>query len=194
MKEIFKKTGDIQVVDEAENGNQVLSKVSKNDYDVILLDISMPGRGGLDTLKQLKQENPHVHILILSMFSEEEFAVRAMKTGASGYFVKDFGSKNLIEAIRRVSMGLKYITPSLAEKLARYVESDDDKSLHLKLSNWEYEILRKIAAGMKNIEIAEELFLSEKTVSTYKRRILDKMNMKTNAQLIEYAIRNGLIK
>ena len=91
-------------------------------------------------------------------------------------------------------MGLKYITPSLAEKLAIYVESNDDKSLHLKLSNREYEILRKIAASMKNIEIAEELFLSEKTVSTYKRRILDKMNMKTNAQLIEYAIRNGLIK
>ena len=193
LREIINKTSDIRVVDEAKNGNELLSKVVENNYDVILLDISMPGRSGLDILKQLKQEKPHIQVLILSMFSEEEFAVRAMKTGAAGYLVKDTASKDLIEAIRKVSTGLKYVTPSLAEKLALDIELGNETPLHGKLSNREYEVMRMISFGKKNKEIAEEICVSPKTVSSYKRRILDKMGMKTNAQLTEYAIRNGLI-
>ena len=193
LREIINKTSDIQVIDEARNGSELLSKVIKNEYDVILLDISMPGRSGLDILKQLKKEKPHIQVLILSMYSEEEFAVRAMKTGAAGYLVKDTASKDLIDAIRKVSMGLKFVTPSLAEKLALEIEMDYETPIHAKLSNREYEVMRMISTGKKNKEIAEEISVSPKTVSSYKRRILDKMKMKTNAQLTEYAIRNGLI-
>jgi len=127
------------------------------------------------------------------MYSEEEFAVRAMKTGAAGYLVKDTASKDLIEAIRKVSMGLKYVTPSLAEKLALDIDMGNETPIHAKLSNREYEVMCMISSGKKNKEIAEEIFVSPKTVSSYKKRILDKMGMKTNAQLTEYAIRNGLI-
>ena len=193
LREIINKTSDIRVIDEARSGNEVLSKVEENNYDVILLDISMPGRNGLDILKQLRQEKPHIQVLILSMYSEEEFAVRAMKTGAAGYLVKDTASKDLIEAIRKVSMGLKYVTPSLGEKLAIDIEMDYETPIHAKLSNREYEVMRMISSGKKNKEIAEEILVSPKTVSSYKKRILDKMGMKTNAQLTEYAIRNGLI-
>ena len=193
LREIINKTSDIRVIDEAKSGNEVLSKVEENNYDVILLDISMPGRSGLDILKQLKQEKPHIQVLILSMYSEEEFAVRAMKTGAAGYLVKDTASKDLIEAIRKVSMGLKYVTPSLAEKLALEIEMGNETPHHAKLSNREYEVMCMISSGKKNIEIAKEILVSPKTVSSYKKRILDKMGMKTNAQLTEYAIRNGLI-
>jgi len=193
LREIINKTSDIQVIDEARNGSELLSKVIKNEYDVILLDISMPGRSGLDILKQLKKEKPHIQVLILSMYSEEEFAVRAMKTGAAGYLVKDTASKDLIDAIRKVSMGLKFVTPSLAEKLALEIEMDYETPIHAKLSNREYEVMRMISTGKNNKEIAEEISVSPKTVSSYKRRILDKMKMKTNAQLTEYAIRNGLI-
>ncbi len=193
LREIINKTSDIRVIDEAKSGNEVLSKVEENNYDVILLDISMPGRSGLDILKQLRQEKPHIQVLILSMYSEEEFAVRAMKTGAAGYLVKDTASKDLIEAIRKVSMGSKYVTPSLAEKLAIDVEMGNEILLHTKLSNREYEVMCMISSGKKNKEIAEEILVSPKTVSSYKKRILDKMGMKTNAQLTEYAIRFGLI-
>lgn len=193
LREIINKTSDIQVIDEAKSGSEVLSKVEENNYDVILLDISMPGRSGLDILKQLRQEKPHIQVLILSMYSEEEFAVRAMKTGAAGYLVKDTASKDLIEAIRKVSMGLKYVTPSLAEKLAIDIDMGNETPIHAKLSNREYEVMCMISSGKKNKEIAEEILISPKTVSSYKKRILDKMGMKTNAQLTEYAIRNGLI-
>ncbi len=193
LREIINKTSDIRVIDEAKSGNEVLSKVEENNYDVILLDISMPGRSGLDILKQLRQEKPHIQVLILSMYSEEEFAVRAMKTGAAGYLVKDTASKDLIEAIQKVSMGMKYVTPSLAEKLAIDVEMGNETPIHAKLSNREYEVMCMISSGKKNKEIAEEILVSPKTVSSYKKRILDKMGMKTNAQLTEYAIRNGLI-
>lgn len=193
LRVIINRTTDIRVIDEAKNGNEVLGKVEETNYDVILLDISMPGRSGLDILKQLRQEKPHIQVLILSMHSEEEFAVRAMKTGAAGYLVKDTASKDLIEAIRKVSMGLKYVTPSLAEKLALEIEMGNETPHHSKLSNREYEVMRMISSGKKNKEIAEEIFVSPKTVSSYKKRILDKMGMKTSAQLTEYAIRNGLI-
>ncbi len=193
LREIINKTSDIQVIDEAKSGSEVLSKVEENNYDVILLDISMPGRSGLDILKQLRQEKPHIQVLILSMYSEEEFAIRAMRTGAAGYLVKDTASKDLIEAIRKVSMGLKYVTPSLAEKLALDIDMGNETPIHAKLSNREYEVMCMISAGKKNKEIAEEILISPKTVSSYKKRILDKMGMKTNAQLTEYAIRNGLI-
>jgi len=193
LREIINKTSDIRVIDEAKSGSEVLSKVEENNYDVILLDISMPGRSGLDILKQLRQENPHIQVLILSMYSEEEFAVRAMKTGAAGYLVKDTASKDLIEAIRKVSMGSKYVTPSLAEKLAIDIDMGNETPIHAKLSNREYEVMCMISSGKKNIEIAEEILVSPKTVSSYKKRILVKMGMKTNAQLTEYAIRNGLI-
>ena len=193
LREIINKTSDIRVIDEAKSGIEVLSQVEENSYDVILLDISMPGRSGLDILKQLRKEKPHIQVLILSMYSEEEFAIRAMRTGAAGYLVKDTASKDLIEAIRKVSMGLKYVTPSLAEKLAIDIDMGNETPIHAKLSNREYEVMCMISSGKKNKEIAEEILVSPKTVSSYKKRILDKMGMKTNAQLTEYAIRNGLI-
>lgn len=193
LKQILAETTDIVAADEAINGQEVLEKIRKNDYDIVMLDISMPGRNGLDILKQVKIEKPEMSVLILSMHPEEQYAVRALKAGASGYLTKDSAPDELILAIRKISQGRKYITSSLAERLAFYLEVDSEKPLHEALSDREYEVMRMIASGKTVREIAEELFLSIKTISTYRSRILEKMGMKNNTELVHYALKNRLL-
>lgn len=194
LKQIVAETTDMAVTDEADTGHEVLEKVSENDYDVLVLDITMPGLNGLDALKQLRTQRPDLPVLVLSIHPEEQYAVRVLKAGASGYLTKESAPDELISAIRKVSMGGKYVTPSLAEKLASDLVADGKKPLHETLSDREYQVLCMIASGKTVTEIAEELFLSEKTISTYRSRILEKMKMKTNAELIHYAIKHGLVE
>jgi DNA-binding NarL/FixJ family response regulator len=193
LKRIVAETADMVVADEATSGQEVLEKVRNNEYNVVILDISMPGRGGVDILKQLKSQRPHLPILILSMHPEEQYAVRVLKAGAAGYLTKESAPDELITAIKRVSTGRKYVSSSLAEKLAFDLERDTELPYHETLSDREYQVLCLIASGKRVQEIAEELCLSVKTVSTYRSRILEKMKMKNNAELMRYAIKHGLV-
>lgn len=193
LKQILADIPDLAVVDEASSGNEVLSKVRTNAYDVLILDISMPGLSGLDVLKQLKSEKPDINVLMLSMHPEEQYAIRALKAGAAGYLTKESAPEELIAAIKKVSIGRKYVTASLAEKLAFDLEERSERPSHEYLSDREFQVLCLIASGKTVKEIAEVMFLSIKTISTYRSRILEKMNMKTSAELTHYAIKNGLI-
>ena len=193
LKQILHEAPNMVVADEASNGQEVLEKVWKNNYDVVLLDISMPGISGLDILKQLKSHKPELSVLVLTVHPEEQYAVRVLRAGASGYLTKESAPDELIKAIRKVSLGRKYVSSSLAEKLAFDLEIDSEKPLHETLSDREYEVMCMIASGKTVKEIAEELFLSIKTISTYRSRILEKMKMKSNAELIHYAIKNRLV-
>ena len=192
MKQIVSETSDIIVTDEASTGHEALNMALTNDYDVIVLDITMPGVNGLDVMKQIKKQKPKQSILVLSVHPEEQYAIRVLKAGASGYLTKESASDELIAAIRKISSGKKYITPSLAEKLLFGLETDSEIPHHESLSDREYQVLCMIASGKKIAEIAEDLFLSENTIRTYRSRILEKMNMKSNAELTRYAIRHGL--
>jgi two-component system invasion response regulator UvrY len=194
LKQIVAETADMVVADEAASGHEVLKKVRDNEYDVVILDISMPGRGGVDILKQLKGQRPHLPILILSMHPEEQYAVRVLKAGAAGYLTKESAPDELITAIRRVSTGRKYVSSSLAEKMAFDLERDTEKPGHEMLSDREYQVMCMIASGKRVQEIAEELCLSVKTISTYRSRILEKMKLKNNAELMHYAIKQGLVE
>lgn len=193
LKQILAETPDMIVADEANNAQEVLRKVWDNDYDVLLLDISMPGRSGLDILKQLKSDRPKLSVLVLSMYSEEQYALRALRAGASGYMTKESAPDELIEAIRKVSTGRKYISPTVAEKLAFSLESGDERPPQETLSDREFQVMCMIASGKTIKAISEELSLSVKTVSTYRARILEKMRMKNNAELTHYAIQNKLV-
>jgi len=193
LKQIVADVGDMMVADEAGNGQEALQKIREGDYDVILLDISMPGRSGLEVLKDIRAERPKLPVLILSMHSEEQYAVRALRAGASGYLTKASAPDELIGAIRKVSRGRKYVTASLAEKLALELDVDIRKPPHEMLSDREYQVMLMLASGKAVKEIADELCLSVKTISTYRSRILEKMNMKKNAELTLYAIQNSLV-
>lgn len=193
LKQIISDTSDISVVDEASNGQEAINKIRNNDCDVMLLDISMPGRSGLEILKEIKNESPKLSILILTMHPEEQYAVRVLRAGASGYLTKESAPDELIEAIRKVSDGGKYISSTLAEKLAFNLEVDTGKPLHQTLSDREFEVMCMISSGKTVTEIADEMSLSVKTISTYRTRILDKMRMKTNAELTYYSIKNDLV-
>ena len=193
LKNIIADTFDIVVKDEASNGAEVLKKVLKNDYDMIVLDITMPGRDGIDVLKQLKIVKPDIGVLIMSMHPEDQFAYRALKLGASGYINKEKAPEEMIDAIRKVASGRKYISASFAEKLAVNLQFDFKVPRHKKLSDREYEVFRMITSGKTVKEISVGLSLSSKTISTYRTRVLEKMNMKTDAQLTYYAILNELI-
>jgi DNA-binding NarL/FixJ family response regulator len=193
VKRILSETSDIAVVEEAGNGQELLEKTGMKKYDVILLDISMPGRSGLDVIKQLRSDNPDIPILVLSMHPEAEYAERVLKAGASGYLVKECTPDELIEAIRKVSKGKKYVTPSLAEILACNLDIKTSGLPHEALSDREYEIMCMIASGKTVKEIAGELSLSRKTISSHRAHILEKMGMKNNAQLTHYAIQNHLV-
>ena len=193
LKQIVSDTSNIVVADEASNGQEVLDKVWKNDYDVVLLDISMPGRSGLDTLEELKRTKPRLPVLVLSIYPEEQYAIRVLKSGASGYLTKGSAPNELIEAIQKVSSGGKYVSAFLAEKLAFNLETDSELKPHETLSNREFQTLCLIGSGKTVKAIAEELSLSVKTISTYRERILEKMKMKTNSELTYYAIKNGLV-
>jgi len=193
LKQIFFETRDMEVADEARNGQEVIKRIEDNEYDIVLLDISLPGRSGLDVLKQIKLMKPGLPVLVLSMHPEEQYAVRSLRAGASGYLTKESASQELIEAIRKVTQGRKYITSSLAEKIALEMEVDTSKPLHEALSDREYQVLCMIASGKTVTEIGEALSLSVKTISTHRSRILKKMKMKNNAQLMRYAIRHNLV-
>lgn len=194
LKQIVSETPDIIVTGEASTGYEVLDKVRGNDYDAVILDISMPGGDGLNILKQIKKEKPKIPILLLSVHPEDQYAVRALKAGAAGYLTKDSATGELISAIRRVSCGRKYVSSQLAEKLALDLETDRGKQLHEKLSDREYQVLCMMSSGKMAKEIATDLCLSVKTISTYRSRILEKMRMKNNAELTHYAIKHGLIE
>ena len=193
LKQILSDTPDIEVADEAANAKEVITKVSDSDYDLVLLDISFPGRSGVDVLKQLKCLKPKLPVLILSMYPEEQYAVRSLRAGASGYVTKESASDELIAAIRQVTKGKKYITTSLAERLVFELEKDYGDQPHEILSDREYQVMCLIASGKTVKEIAEALSLSVKTISTHRSRILRKMAMRNNAQLTHYAIKHGLV-
>lgn len=194
LKQIISEIPDMTIADEAVDGHEVLNKALRNNYDVVVLDITLPGINGLNVLKQIKDHKAKLPILVLSMHSEEQYALRVIKAGAAGYLTKESASDELVAAIRKVSSGRKYITPSLAERMAYNLEIDTEKSPHESLSDREYEVLCLIATGKTVKEISERLFLSVKTVSTYRARILEKMNMKNNAGLTYYAIKQGLVE
>lgn len=194
LKQIVAETADMVIADEAQSGHEVLDKVGKKEYEVVVLDISMPGRDGVDILKQIKAQRPLLPVLVLSIHPEEQYAVRVLKAGAAGYLTKESAPDELIAAIRKVSAGRRYVSPALAEKLAFELQSDTAKPSHEALSDREYQVLCLIAAGKRVKEIAEELCLSVKTVSTYRARILEKMRMKNNAELMHYAIKQGLVE
>lgn len=194
IKQIINEANDIIVEDEASNGYEALEKIRKKDYDVILLDISIPGINGLDVLKQVKTIRPAQLVLILSIFPEEHYASRVLIAGASGYLTKDSAPTELIKAIRKVANKGKYISASLAEKLAFDLTADSSKMVHETLSDREFQVMCMIASGTSVSVIAIELSLSVKTVSTYRTRILNKMNLKNNAELTHYAFSNNLIK
>ena len=193
LKLMLSETHDIAAVDEAANGDQGLDKVLKNDYDVILLDITMPGRGGIDALKDIHNVKPDIPILILSMHPEEQYALRVLKAGGSGYLTKQCAPQEVIDAIRKVVSGGKYISDSLTEELVREIGTDSEKPLIKRLSDREFQVFEMIASGKTVGKIAEELSLSVKTISTYRARILEKMNMKSNAELTFYAVSNKLV-
>ena len=193
LKQILDCTSDIRVIDEAINGKEVLSKVAKKKFDILVLDITMPGRDGLDILKELKSIQPELQVLILTMHPEGQFALRAMKAGASGYLMKISAPEELIKAIRKVALGEKYITSSLAQRLADSVVGDLKEPSHSVLSDREYKVFCLIASGQMLKEIASELSLSISTITTYRKRLLHKMNMKTDAEIIRYAIKEGLV-
>jgi len=193
LKKILLDTKDVKVVDEASDDKEILTKVSNNDYDLVLLDISLPGRNGIDVLKQIKCMRPELPVLILSMYPEEQYAIRSIKAGASGYLTKESAPDELIDAIRKVALGRKYITSSLAERLAMEIGEKTGRPSHESLSDREYQVMCMIASGKTVKEIAETLSLSVKTISTYRARILEKMHLKNNAQLTYYAIKHGLV-
>jgi DNA-binding NarL/FixJ family response regulator len=184
---------EITVAGEAISGQEVLDKVRAEAWDVVILDISMPDCSGLDILKQLKSERPKLPVLVLSMHSEDQYAVRALKAGASGYLTKDSAPDELVKAIRKVVSGGRYVGSCLAERLAFEIGADSSKLPHETLSDREFQVLRLIASGKSVTEIAAELYLSSKTVSTYRVRLLKKMNLKTNAELMHYAMQNHLV-
>ncbi|MCE5265385.1 MAG: response regulator transcription factor [Deltaproteobacteria bacterium] len=193
LKQILGEVDDMSVRDEAGNGPEALAKIRGGEFDVVLLDISMPGRSGLEVLKEIKAERPKLPVLILSMHAEEQYAVRALRAGASGYVTKASAPDELIGAIRKVSCGRKYVSSSLAEKLAFELDIDTKKPPHETLSDREYQVMLMLASGKSVKEIADELCLSVKTISTYRARVMEKMNMKKNAELTLYAIQNHLV-
>jgi two-component system invasion response regulator UvrY len=192
LKHILSEYPGLVVTDEASNGQEVLNKIWHNDYDMVLLDITMPGMTGLDALKQLKNDKPKLPVLVLSMHPEEQYAVRVIRAGASGYLRKESAPDELITAIQKIAGGRKYITSSLAERLADDMETTTENP-HDTLSDREFEVFRMIAAGKAIKQIAEALFLNARTISTYRSRILEKMQMKTNAELIHYAIKHHIL-
>ncbi|HVN70555.1 MAG TPA: response regulator transcription factor [Desulfomonilia bacterium] len=193
VKQILSETSDIVVAHEASTGHEAIDSVWKNEYDVVLLDISMPGRDGLETLRDLKNIKPKTPVLILSIYPEEHYAVRVLRGGASGYVTKSSAPDELISAIRKVASGGRYISPTLAERLTYELDRDLSRPLHESLSDREYQVMRMIASGKAIKEIASDLCLSIKTVSTYRSRIFEKLGIGNNAALVLYAVQNKLI-
>jgi two-component system, NarL family, invasion response regulator UvrY len=194
LKHILAEETDMVLAAEAATGQELLDKLAKVDCDVVVLDISMPGRGGLDILTELRRHHPKIPVLVLSVYPEDQFGPRVLKSGAAGYMNKETACDQLVNAIRKVCAGGKYVSPTLAEKIAADLATDSKVPVHETLSHREYQVMRLIASGKTVSQIARELSLSQKTISTHRARLLEKMRMKTNAELTYYAIRNNLIE
>ncbi|GAB4115212.1 MAG: response regulator transcription factor RqpR [Sideroxydans sp.] len=193
LKQLLDDTDDLRVSGEAGSGMEALAMIRENRYDVVLLDISMPDKHGIDVLKQIKSLRPELPVLILSMHPEEQYALRSLKTGAAGYLNKQSAPAQLVTAIRQVAQGKKYISNELAQQLANSLSQGYQELAHQTLSNREYQTLCLLGQGKKLSEMAEIMSLSPKTVSVYRLRLLEKMKLKTNAEAIHYAISNHLI-
>jgi DNA-binding NarL/FixJ family response regulator len=191
--QILTEQSDMSVVGEAQDAQELFAQARAQDWDIGILDVSMPGRGGLDVLKDLKRAFPTRPVLILSVHPEDQYAVRALKAGAAGYLTKDSAPGELVTAIRKAMQGGKYVSPTLAEKLAFNLAPDPDRLPHETLSDREYQVLCAIASGKTVSDIADEMTLSVKTISTYRARLLEKMQMKHNAELTHYAIQHKLV-
>lgn len=194
LKQIVAEEKDIVVAGEAENAANLMELLEKEKWSLVVLDINMPGKSGLEALKDIKLQYPELPVLILSMFSEDQYGIRAIKAGASGYLKKVSAPTELVIAIRKIVSGGKYINQSLAEKLAEKFGDSDKTPLHEKLSDREYQIMCNIALGKSAEEIAQELSLSINTVYTYRNRILEKLSMKSNVELTQYVLRNKLVE
>ena len=194
LKQILIKMDEVSEVDETGDGHEALAKIEENNYDLVILDISMPGMSGLDILKTMKDRNETAHVLILSIYPQEQYAIRALNLGASGYLCKDSIYEEIQTSIKKIASGGRYISSSLAESIVFDKKSDINKSPHEKLSEREFQVMCLLARGTTVKQIAAELSISDKTVSTFRSRILGKMGMKKNADLTLYAIRNDLIE
>jgi DNA-binding NarL/FixJ family response regulator len=194
LRNILADTDDLRVAGEAGNGNALLDKLRERDWDLLLLDLSMPGRHGLELLKLVKAERPHLPVLIFTMHQEEQYAVRTIRAGASGYLTKESDGEVLLAAIRKVASGGFFLSPRVAELLADDVSKPHNAPAHTLLSDREFEVLARIVAGRSLTEIAAELGLSIKTVSTHKSHILDKLQISNQVELVRYAIHHGLIE
>lgn len=193
IAQILDGSNDLVIAAEASTGEEALELAKHKEFDVAIIDILMPGRGGLDIIRELRSLRPTMKIIILSMYSEEQFAVRSLRDGASAYLTKTSADVELVDAIHTVASGHRYITAEVAERLAYYVECDSELPPHELLSRREFQVLVLIGSGRSVKETARELHLSDKTVSTYRARILSKMGLKTNAQLIKYVLEHGLV-
>jgi two-component system invasion response regulator UvrY len=189
---MFADSGDITCVAETRDGPEAMRALRQVECDAVVLDVSLPGKHGIEVLKQIKKEWPRLPVLMLSSHPEDQYAIRAMRAGASGYMNKSAAAEDLNSALRLVAAGRRYITPELAEQLADRVENPSDAPLHEKLSDREFQTLRMIGSGLSSTQIAERLFLSVKTVSVYRARLLEKLHLHTNAELTRYAIENDL--
>lgn len=192
MRQILSSEPDMVVSAEAQNGQEVLDIVRREPVDIVVLDISMPGRNGLETLKELKRHHPGIAVIVLSMHPKDQYAVRVIKAGASGYITKESAPSELVVAIRKACRGEKYIDPEIAEVLANYIEHGGTEEPHTKLSDREYEVLCHIASGKGLTDISQEMNLSVKTISTYRTRIIEKTGLSSNAEITRYAISRGL--
>lgn len=192
LKKLLQYEQDMKVVGESDDPDETISYILENDVDILILDLNLPGKSGLDILKHLKSLKPDLHVLILSMYPEDQYAERTLKAGASGYLTKESATEEMIKAIRKVAKGGKYISQKLAEKLVFRKESEYDLP-HETLSDREFQVLKLMAKGKSQVDISNELNLSTSTVNTYRGRILQKLGLKTNAELIHYALQNKLI-
>ena len=193
LKAVLGEHSDLEVVSEAKNGNEVLEIVQKTKVDIVLLDFDMPEKNGLDTLIELKSMKPKLPVIILSIFPEDHYGTRFLKAGASGYLSKASASERLVEAVRKVAGGGKYISPELTDKLVTDLTQKSEKPAHEKLTDREFQVFMGLASGKKIKEIADKLCLSINTISTYRSRILQKMDLENNAELIRYALKMGLL-
>ena len=193
MKQLLLENYSEAVIGEADNAENLIKKIVAKRWDIVICDLSMPGRSGLEALKQIKQTCPQLPVLIMSMYAADQYASRALKAGASGYLGKDSIHEDLIQAVKTVLQGKKFITPSIAETLVHDFDSTADHPAHTVLSDREFEVLKLLASGKTISEIAHKLSLSITTVSTYRSRILKKMNMTSNAELARYAFEKGLV-
>jgi len=194
LKQIISETHDMRVAAEAERGDDLLSKVFQKHFDLVLMDLSTSGTGGLEILRQLKKIRPRLPVLMLSIYPEEQYVVRALKAGASGYLTKESGPEELLAAIRKISKGGKYVCPSLVEEIISQLDTSAGRPLHTTLSNREYQVMCMFASGKNVREIAKVLALSIQTISTYRTRILDKMKLNGIGELIRYAVKHRLVE